>query len=577
VTTLLIRGLPALLAALAVGLALPACSPARSSAPPGDGTAAVPAGPPAEPRFRDVTREAGVAFRHTSGASSQKYLVEIVGPGVGIFDYDNDGWQDLLFVNGRPLTGKGGSSPTLHLFRNLGRKPLRFEDVTAKAGLAVSLYGMACAVADYDGDGWQDVYVSAVLGPGRLFRNRGGKFEDATQRAGVGNEGMWGCGSAWLDYDRDGKLDLYVGNYVRYRSLADDVPCYVRGGKRSYCVPVAYRGSRGSLFHNVAGGKFVEVGAKLGLNDPDQKALGVISADMNDDGWPDLVVANDTVPNRCFINHQGRFQEEAVESGLAFGPNGKARAGMGVDTADWRNDGTQTVAFTFFARESIGFYVQDRPGSMSFEDQSFPAGIGEPSAPLLGFGIRFLDWNSDGFEDLCAVHGHIRDDIAELEPGQSFPQPALLFRNEGGKTFKDVSADAGAPITTRAVRRSLATGDLDNDGRPDLVTTVNNGPAEVWLNETERAGHWLAVRLQGRSPNRDALGARVTLRAGGRTQTKWLRSGGYLSENDRRLHFGLGAAARADEIIVRWPKGQEERLAGADADRLLTLVEGKVR
>jgi hypothetical protein len=267
-----------------------------------------------------------------------------------------------------------------------------------------------------------------------------------------------------------------------------------------------------------------------------------------------------------------------VEAGLAFGPNGKARAGMGIDAADWRNDGSQAVAVTDFAQESIGFYTQPGPGQVVFTDESGAVGIGAPSAPFLGFGVRFLDWDNDGFEDLCAVNGHIRDDIEELDPGQRFAQPALLFHNSGGKSFADVTAAAGAPFTNPAVRRGLATGDFDNDGRIDLVATQNNGPGELWQNTTAPARHWLSLRLQGTRSNRDAIGARVAVRAGGRTLTRWVRSGGgYLSESDRRLHFGLGGAARVDGITVRWPLGQVEQFAGCAADEPRTLVEGQGR
>lgn len=532
--------------------------------------------PLAIPQFQDVTQSAGIHFRHTSGASAMKYLVEIVGPGVGVLDFDNDGWMDLLFVNGHRLIGSGQPAPTLRLYRNLGKQPLQFEDVTARAGLAISLYGMGCAVGDYDGDGWSDLYVSAVLGPGKLFHNRHGKFEDVTEHANAGNAGRWGTGCVWLDYDRDGKLDLYVGNYVRYTSLKDDVPCIVRDNKRSYCVPIAYDGSRGTLYRNLGEGRFADVTVQAGLDDPRQKALGVTTTDVDDDGWTDLLIANDTVPNRCFRNRNGKFEEVAVEAGVAFGPGGKARAGMGLDAADWRNDGMQTIAFTYFAQESIGFYVQSAPGELFFNDESAPLGIAAPSAPLLGFGIRFLDWDNDGFQDLCAVNGHIRDDIEALEPGQRFAQPALLFRNYGGQGFQDVTTSAGAPFTTPAVRRSLATADFNNDGQLDLVTTQNNGPAELWQNQTSTSAHWLGLHLRGTRSVRDAIGARVSVSAGGRKQTAWVRSGGgYLSESDRRLHFGLGPVTKVDEITVRWPMGQVERFPGGAVDRFITLEEGR--
>jgi hypothetical protein len=577
-----------------------------------------------------VAAEAGVNFQHVNGASPQKYLVETMGAGVAVLDYDRDGWPDILFVNGRPLDAQARSevgsrksrhaSPTNpphrlsrvpdqptnpsprrktqgarpkaqdlgpktqgstpHLFHN--NRDGTFTDVTAGSGLEETIYGMGCAVGDFDNDGWPDIYVSAVLGPGRLFHNRGGKFEDVTRQAGLERGAQWGSGCAWLDYDRDGWLDLYVASYVRYGSLKQDIPCYVRPGRRSYCVPVAYEGASGVLYRNLGGAggarRFADVTQAVGLQDATQKALGMIATDVDDDGWPDLVIANDTVPNRLFVNHGGRFSESAGIAGVAFGPAGQARGGMGVDAADWRNDGSQAIAITNFAHESIGFYAPSAPGPLLFTEQSAGLGTGRASEPFVGFGICFFDVENDGFLDLCAVNGHVRDDVAELDPGQSYAQPALLFRNQGGTRFEDVSSVAGPPVTTPGVRRGLAAADLDNDGRVDLVVTRNGGRAELWRNETAPAGHWLAIRLEGRRSNRDGIGARVSLRAGGQRQTAWGRGGGsYFSDSDHRLHFGLGTASRVNEISVRWPSGTVERFPACKGDQTLTLVEGGAR
>jgi hypothetical protein len=433
---------------------------------------------------------------------------------------------------------------------------------------------MGCAVGDYDNDGWADLYVSAVLGPGKLFHNRQGRFQEVTARAGLHGGARWGTGCAWLDYDRDGLLDLYVAGYVRYRSLKDDLPCYVRKERRSYCVPSAYEGTSGVLYRNVDGARFEEATSAAGLQDAGQKALGVVTAELNDDGWTDLLVANDTVPNRLFVNRRGHFEEAATGAGLAFGPSGKARAGMGIDVADWRNDGRQTVALTHFARESIGCFVQSTPGEISFTDEADVAGVAGPSAPYLGFGLRFLDVDNDGYQDLCAVNGHIRDDIEELEPDQRFAQPALLFMNQGGRRFTEVGLTSGPPFTVAAVRRALASGDLDRDGRLDLVVTRNGGKAEIWRNETPDPGHWLSLRLIGKDGNRDAIGARVVLQAGPVRQTQWVRSGGsYLAESDRRLHFGLGSATQVNELTVRWPSGASQSYPVGAIDRELSVHE----
>ena len=531
-----------------------------------------------QPRFRDVAAEAGVDFEHFTGATGKKYFPETMGSGAAVFDYDNDGWLDLLFVNGRPLERPAApGDPTLRLYRNLGPGGgLRFRDVTTEAGLAVSLYGMGCAVADYDNDGWDDVYVSSVLAPGRLFRNRKGRFEDAGESAGVGHARRWGTGCAFLDYDRDGWLDLYVASYVRYASLSDDMPCYARGSRRSYCIPAKYEGSSGALYRNLRRGRFEDVTRQAGLWDPAQKALGVAATDLNGDGWTDLVVANDTELNRAFLNRKGRFEDSALACGLAYGPTGAARAGMGVAAADWSGSGSPSVAFTNFAGEAIGLFVTPASGELVYTDEAAALGIAQTSRPLLGFGIEFLDVDNDGYQDLGAVNGHVRDDIEELEPGQHYPQPALLFHNQRGKRFTDWSAAAGPPVTSAAVRRGLAVGDLDNDGRVDMVVTRSGGAAEVWRNETRVPGgsHWLSVRLRGSVSNRNAIGARVTLRAGKVAQNRWVRSGGsYLSESDRRLHFGLGGASRFDEIEVVWPSGRKTRYPGGPADRQMTLEE----
>jgi hypothetical protein len=514
----------------------------------------------------------GVDFTHQNGASGRKYFVETMGAGVAFLDYDNDGWLDILCVNGAPLPGCPPRRTTLALFRSVQGR--RFENVTAAAGLNVSFYGMGCAVGDYDNDGWEDLYLSAVLGPGHLFHNRGGRFEDVTARAGVGNAGKWGTSCAWLDYDRDGWLDLFVANYVRYASLRDDIPCYVRPGRRSYCIPQPYEGSASVLYHNEGDGRFRDVTRQSGLYDVSMKALGVAVDDFDEDGWPDLFVANDTVPNRLYHNQGGSFHEMGAVAGVAFSESGTPRAGMGIDTAQWRDDGTLGVAITDFARESIGLFTQEQPRAAAFRDLSESAGVAAASRPFLGFGILFLDFDNDGYPDLAAVNGHVRDDIADLTEGQTYAQPALLFHNEGGARLQNVSAAAGVPITTPRVGRGLAAGDYDNDGRMDLLVSENHGPVSLWHNETTASGHWLLVRLEGKRSNRDGLGARISLSAGGKQQTASARSGSsYLSASDRRVHFGLGTARQVDRLTVRWPSGSITERRGVPADRLLTVRE----
>jgi hypothetical protein len=552
----------------------------------------------------------GLHFVHENGATPHKYFIETMGAGVAFLDYNKDGWLDLLCVNGRTLDAQrstlnshsdrksagnaehqgsrasgGGRStslragapstehppPTLALYRNVGGQ--RFEEVSAAAGLALSCYGMGCAVGDFDNDGWDDLYVSAVLGPGHLFHNRQGRFEDVTERAGVGNPGKWGTSCAWLDYDRDGRLDLFVVNYVRYAGLSDDKPCYVRG-RRTYCIPQPYEGSASVLYHNEGDGRFRDVTRSVGLDDPRMKALGVAVADFDQDGWPDLFVANDTVPNRLFHNEHGHFEEIGAVAGIAFSESGTPRAGMGIDAAAWRGPGSLGVAVTNFAREAIGLFDQTQPRAAAFRDVAEAAGIAAPSRRLLGFGIGFLDADNDGDADLVAVNGHVRDDVAELEEGQQHAQPALLFQNDGQGHFQDVSTATGPPITEPRVARGLAAGDYDNDGRIDLLVSTNGGPARLWHNETDGRGHWLLVRLEGTRANRNGLGVRITLSAGGREQVAWAHSGSsYLSASDLGVHFGLGTARVADRVAVQWPGGALTTLRDVKVDRVLRVRE----
>jgi enediyne biosynthesis protein E4 len=541
-------------------------------------------------RFRDVTRAVGLDFVHENGASPRKYFIETMGSGVAFLDYNNDGWLDLLCVNGkslaapartnRPSLESGGGSRAarrapspamLALYRNVGGQ--RFENVTGPAGLALSGYGMGCAVGDFDNDGWDDLYVSAVLGPGHLFHNRQGRFEEVTERAGVGNAGKWGTSCAWLDYDRDGRLDLFVVNYVRYAGLGDDKPCYVRG-RRTYCIPQPYEGSASVLYHNEGDGRFRDVTRSVGLHDPTMKALGVAVADFDQDGWPDLFVANDTVPNRLFHNERGRFTEIGAVAGMAFSESGAPRAGMGIDAAAWRGPASFGVAVTNFTREAIGLFDQTQPRAASFRDVAEAAGIAAPSRRFVGFGIGFLDADNDGDADLIAVNGHVRDDVAELEEGQQYAEPALLFQNDGQGHLHDVSAAAGPPISEPRVGRGMACGDYDNDGRVDVLISENGGPARLWHNETASHGHWLRVQLEGERSNRDGLGAAITLAAGGQEQVAWTHSGSsYLSASDRGVHFGLGRARSVDRIEVAWPSGARTTLRNEPVDRVLHIRE----
>jgi hypothetical protein len=521
-------------------------------------------------RFEDAPGSAGVRFRHVSGATGRRFFVETMGPGCAVLDFDGDGAPDLFFPNGTPLGGSGGrmGSSLPALYRNDGTG--HFTAVTRGSGLDVSFYGMGCAVGDYDNDGRPDLYVTAALGPSRLFHNLGGgHFRDVTAEARVGNEGDWGAGCAWLDYDRDGDLDLFVANYVRYRSRRDDLPCSTGTGIRTYCLPLAYGPIAGRLYRN-DGGRFHDVSEAAGIAAHPGKALGVLVEDFDGDGWPDLLVANDTEPNLLFLNQRdGTFTERAPEMGVAVGESGAARGGMGLDAADAADDGRLSVAVTHFAAEALGLYRRGTDGL--FTDQAEAAGVEVATRPLVGFGVLFLDVENDGWEDLFVLNGHVHDNVRRFQPTQSYEQRPLLFLNRHDGAF-DQDKAPGPPFARPVVGRGAAWADLDGDGRLDLVVTTNNGPAAVWMNRTRSPGHWLALRLIGRRSNRAAVGAVVRLTAGGLTQRRFVSSArGYLSASDLHPHFGLGTATRVDRLQVTWPSGARTERRDLPVDRLLTL------
>lgn len=538
---------------------------ARRSLPP---SAATPVG---GVRFTDVTEAAGLRFRHVTGATGRKYLPETMGAGCAFFDVDDDGRLDILLLNGRPLEkGAGETGPTAALYRNVGDGT--FADVTAGSGLDVPLYAMGCAVGDYDGDGRLDLYVSTCLDGGRLFRNvGGGKFRDVTRVAGLDDRG-WGTSAAWVDYDRDGRLDLFVCRYVRYRLGESDRGCTAPDGTRMYCDPRRLPPDTCRLYRN-EGVRFRDVSSATGIASRAGKALGVAVGDVDDDGWPDLFVANDTEPNFLFHNRQGRFVEIGLESGVAMPENGEPRAGMGIDLADVLNDGRLALVTSNFSGEGLAYYQQESPRALLFTERAFAVGLGVESLNLLGFGLAFFDFDNDGLKDLYVANGHIQPDVHRYSAGATYAQRPLLFRNTGDGRFTEVGRAMGGPMAREAVRRGLAVGDFDNDGDLDLLVTQNGGPAELLRNDGGARRYWLQLRLlSGGSIPTEGVGARVTLRAGSLVQRRLVRTGSsYLSQSDTRLHFGLGRHARVDSVEIRWPDGRVSRLTDLPADRLVTV------
>jgi hypothetical protein len=554
---------------------------APSANPPAEQiVAASPSPSPTPPRpsgpieFTDVTSEAGIRFKHNSGAFGKKYLPETIGAGGAFLDYDNDGWQDILLVNSMdwPENKKRKSFPALYH----NNKDGTFTDVTQQAGLGVETYGIGVAVADYDNDGNDDIYITCV-GPNRLFRNLGGgKFADVTARAGVGDPGF-STSAAWFDFDNDGKLDLFVGNYVDW-TVQTDQYCTLDAKNKSYCTPQTYKGQSASLFHNRGNGTFENVTARAGVNDPAGKTLGVALLDYDDDGWMDLFVANDTEPNKLYRNnHNGTFTDNAVIAGVAFSESGTARAGMGVDAADYDGSGKPSVVIGNFTNESIALYHND--GSGLFTDEAPASGIGKVSAQSLTFACFFFDYDLDGMLDVFAANGHVSDDISVVQPTVKYAQPPHLFRNRGKKKFEEVTAKLGRALNRAIVGRGAAYGDFDNDGDLDLLLTTNNGPARLLRNDNANQNDLLRVKTVGARANRDGIGAKVVVKTSkGRTLYGTVRTGSsYCSQSELPLTFGLGKPEEGTTLSleISWPGGQKETISNVKPNQTVVVQEGK--
>ena len=529
------------------------------------------AAPPAtDVKLTEVTAAAGIKFVHNAGKAGKKYLPETVGAGGAFFDFDGDGWQDILLVNSKDWAPKGRKSLSA-LYRN--NKNGTFTDVTAGSGLDVEMYGIGVSVADYDNDGKDDVYVTALEGD-RLFHNEGaGKFKDVTKLSGIANANF-ATSAAWFDFDKDGKLDIFVANYVQW-TLKGDIWCSLDGTAKSYCTPESYKGTRSKLYHNLGGGKFEDVSVKAGVGDATSKSLGVTVIDFDADGWPDLFVSNDTQPNKLYRNNKnGTFSETGMSAGVAYGEDGVARGAMGSDWADYDRTGRAHLLIGNFSNQMLGLYHNE--GNGLFVDEAPLSTIGRDSLLYLAFGVFFFDYDLDGYPDILTANGHIEEEIGRVQPKIKYREPPLLFRNLGAKKFENVSAKMGPTFATPMVERGAIYADIDHDGDLDVLFTNNAGPARLFRNDGGNKNHWLCVKTVGTKANRNGIGAVVRIESAGGKQWSAVRSGSsYASQSDLALTFGLGKDTSVTNISVEWPSGTKQSFKNIPANKLVTIDEAK--
>jgi len=556
----------------------PAVHPAAVAAAPVVSKATLPVSKETRPsgpiQFTDITARAGIHFKHNSGAFGKKYLPETMGSGVCFIDYDNDGWQDILLVNPMDWPGHKTHKSYPALYHN--NRDGTFTDVTKQAGLDVEMYGMGCAVGDYDNDGYDDIYITAV-GKNHLFRNLGnGKFADVTAKAGVSDPGF-STSAIWFDYDNDGKLDLFVSHYVDWSPETDQF-CSLDGKNKSYCTPQVYKGQSATLYHNLGHGRFEDVTKRAGLYDPTSKSLGIAMLDYDNDGWMDLFVGNDTEPDKLYHNnHDGTFTEMAVPAGVAYGESGTTRAGMGVDAGDYDHSGRQGLVVGNFTNEGMALYHNDGDGL--FRDESLASGVATDTLRSLTFGAFFFDYDLDGYLDIFAANGHVADDISVMQPTLKYAESPLLFRNEGNGKFQNVTDRVGSALRQPVVARGAAYADIDNDGDLDLILTTSNGPARLFRNDNGNKNDMLRVKTVGTRSNRDGIGAKLTLISNhGLRQFAMVKSGSsYLSQSELPVTFGLGKPADGTvlKLEIVWPSGHKDSISGIKPDQFITVEEGK--
>lgn len=535
-------------------------------------------------RFINVARESGLNAKTVFGGEHQnKYLLETTGCGIAFYDYDNDGWLDIFVVNGTRLEGfRKGQEPICHLYKN--NRDGTFTDVTLKAGLARTGWGQACCIGDYDNDGWDDLFVT-YYGQNVLWHNNGdGTFTDVTAKAGLVQDRLrWNSGCAFVDYDRDGNLDLFVANYIdldlKTAPVPESGPCLYKAVMVA-CGPPGLPGSKNILYHNQGNGTFVDVSESAGITKTDGTyGLGVLTADFDNDGWPDIYVANDSMPSTLYHNQKNRtFVDISVEAGCALSADGKPQAGMGVSAADYDGDGNIDILKTNFAGDTPSLYRN--LGNNSFEDATFAAGLGS-NTRFLGWGAGFIDFNNDSWPDVLLCNGHVYPEVEQLETEAGYAQRKVLYKNLGNGHFEDVSMYGGPGITETAPNRGCAFGDFDNDGDVDVVTNCTNAVPQLLRCDSHTGNNWIKVKCVGTKSNRSAIGTRLRCVIKGpdgklHQQIDEVRSGGsYYSQNDLRIHFGVGKSEKIELLEVRWPTGQMESFHDLGVNKLFQVEEGK--